>query len=170
MRGATGIISSIFQFFAISIHAPHAGCDPCHTLRKFLASISIHAPHAGCDLRLRRRNYGDGHFNPRTPCGVRRMGSIALLTRSTFQSTHPMRGATSNFRRVCEFGNNFNPRTPCGVRHFLAAVFVRYDQFQSTHPMRGATKCRPVRPHYRGNFNPRTPCGVRLSYKEADIV
>ena len=58
----------------ISIHAPHAGCDSSAVFT-FLSRIliSIHAPHAGCDAGSGRR------FND------------AKL----FQSTHPMRGATT---------------------------------------------------------------------------
>ena len=34
--------------------------------------ISIHAPRAGCDRTARHSVTAAGHFNPRTPCGVRR--------------------------------------------------------------------------------------------------
>ena len=56
------------------------------------------------------------HFNPRTPCGVRRPGK-------TPSSIHQY----------------FNPRTPCGVRRILPRSRCSTDGFQSTHPLRGAT-------------------------------
>ena len=57
--------------------------------------ISIHAPLAGCDFSL-RTNYCLGlHFNPRTPCGVRRRMSSPGTRFQSFQSTHPLRGATT---------------------------------------------------------------------------
>ena len=102
------------------------------------------------------------HFNPRTPCGVRRGRHFDHYTAERFQSTHPLRGATG--RDVPGSGVGalisihaplagcdglcpdlrpaelyFNPRTPCGVRPAIAGT------------KRSKTKY----------FNPRTPCGVR---------
>ena len=79
--------------------------------------ISIHAPLAGCDAGARLRTARQAHFNPRTPCGVRRCvlrdctftgkisihaplagcdqkAVILLPAALLFQSTHPLRGAT----------------------------------------------------------------------------
>ena len=69
---------------------------------------------------------------------TRRENEITMPQR--FQSTHPLRGATRPTRVMLPFvRRNFNPRTPCGVRRRLYnnpwAVF----KFQSTHPLRGAT-------------------------------
>ena len=59
---------------------------------------------------------------------------------SAFQSTHPLRGATLRPSVSSLSGLNFNPRTPCGVRlrRWPPCGWSRY-------------------------FNPRTPCGVRLA-------
>ena len=101
------------------------------------------------------------YFNPRTPCGVRHMISIALHCFHTeFQSTHPVWGAT--------------------LRSLMVPGVAK---FQSTHPVWGATffaggdpikeaisihaprvGCDPAFPPQRLRrryFNPRTPCGVR---------
>ena len=125
--------------FPISIHAPHAGCDvtilrkqgfiayfnprtPCgvrhalHIDHRFLVQISIHAPHAGCDDYPAGWKEVTEYFNPRTPCGVRRTAREPPAVMSVFQSTHPMRGATSAF-----------------------PILKLFPEFQSTHPMRGAT-------------------------------
>ena len=126
--------------------------------------ISIHAPRAGCDRRKRTNpNRPSCHFNPRTPCGVRRKSwsrpwaswrkisihapragcdlwmSSRTRGRPPFQSTHPVRGATRAVRPLPSWNGYFNPRTPCGVR-----------------PGRGVDYGGG-----RGHFNPRTPCGVR---------
>ena len=127
---------------AISIHAPHAGCDPFKTVRSerlllFQSTHPMRGATSPSGMRLTRRS----NFNPRTPCGVRRsmpdydadnlpisihaphagcdrvIGSLKQRTAELFQSTHPMRGATF----LCVHS---------------AYVFVL---FQSTHPMRGAT-------------------------------
>ncbi len=168
----------------ISIHAPLAGCDygacdravrddgfqSTHPLRGATATyldatldreISIHAPLAGCDGIPYGAPLFARHFNPRTPCGVRRIDSRTLRTHYIFQSTHPLRGATascSSARRGIKFQSthplrgatrrlytglyvfrNFNPRTPCGVRQHRRPRDRRNSLFQSTHPLRGAT-------------------------------
>ena len=107
------------QMYAeISIHAPLAGCDAggrqvCYLPRR----ISIHAPLAGCDTLADKLTEPSGpdfnprtpcgvrlllmgirkiwiYFNPRTPCGVRLLPSCFSGWLLTFQSTHPLRGAT----------------------------------------------------------------------------
>ena len=138
MRGATIGDCIFFNCLVISIHAPHAGCDPATGARS--RSSSHFNPRTPCGVRLRNltaeARYPD--FNPRTPCGVRQNASCSVRFCSIFQSTHPMRGATGSLRSL--------PPLPV---------------FQSTHPMRGATRagfCREADPN---DFNPRTPCGVR---------
>ena len=57
---------------AVSIHAPHVGCDKTARWCYWRFAVSIHAPHVGCDrtppCRLSIRS---NSFNSRTPCGVR---------------------------------------------------------------------------------------------------
>ena len=105
----------------ISIHAPLAGCDMSFLQRTSWLRISIHAPLAGCDNFSFQIPFCFFHFNPRTPCGVRLRPTCSCLSTSTFQSTHPLRGATS-----------FSDALP-GVT-----------EFQSTHPLRGATSRREI--------------------------
>ena len=57
-----------------------------------------------------------------------------------FQSTHPLRGATTMCSGTRSATANFNPRTPCGVRRLERTIDdLRQQLFQSTHPLRGAT-------------------------------
>ena len=168
--------------------------------------ISIHAPRAGCDRRQRGRSASGrrfqstrpvwgatrsrggaavqgGHFNPRTPCGVRPQEETFAAQTLEFQSTHPVRGATAHGcvrgRRVVLFQSthpvrgatqksgaaradwNFNPRTPCGVRQQAAPGQARICDFNPRTPC----GVRRYRAEYKsgilGDFNPRTPCGVR---------
>ena len=123
--------------------------------------ISIHAPRVGRDGYQRPMPRHRGHFNPRAPCGARRIPSPC-----------------KNSQR------NFNPRAPCGARRRRHHQRQREDQFQSTRPVWGATRVndgweclhnisihaprvgrdRPYRP-WRSicrHFNPRAPCGARL--------
>ena len=95
LRGATGDVVAARQHLAISIHAPLAGCDTPKKMQYILLTISIHAPLAGCD-RGESDLVGQRHdFNPRTPCGVRQPTAPPCGGCLRFQSTHPLRGATS---------------------------------------------------------------------------
>ena len=61
-----------------------------------LMKISIHAPLAGCDSGCSSASCFIRNFNPRTPCGVRLVGTGGYKVVDSFQSTHPLRGATSS--------------------------------------------------------------------------
>ena len=84
-----------------------------------------------------------------------------MATKTQFQSTRPVRGAT--WSTVCwpTASPNFNPRAPCGARPIKFTEASSPDQFQSTRPVRGATwrwiSSRPTTCY----FNPRAPCGAR---------
>ena len=80
-------------------------------------------------------------FNPRAPCGARQHGFCITTASKMFQSTRPMRGATSQRSAARREDRSFNPRAPCGARP------QRYNTFI---PFQG--------------FNPRAPCGARRSY------
>ena len=108
----SGATTSEFQ----STH-PLRGATRCPGAIPAAQQISIHAPLAGCDGKRGRFGRHGGHFNPRTPCGVR-----------------PVQ------RRVWPVQPHFNPRTPCGVRRGISFRAARGTAgFQSTHPLRGAT-------------------------------
>ena len=77
----------------ISTHAPLAGRDPAVDDALHIPVISTHAPLAGRDLRGRTAVGGLCHFNPRAPCGARRVRSAPGW---------------------CNW--YFNPRAPCGAR------------------------------------------------------
>ena len=75
VRGATDTPCFFAKSRSISIHAPRAGCDMGIWEVGVDIPISIHAPRAGCDTRH----------------------TFATMMKSVFQSTHPVRGATSSF-------------------------------------------------------------------------
>ncbi len=87
------------------LDAPDCICSPGRLLLGVVQSgataewrhaqvISIHAPRAGCDWSVMDEVPELVHFNPRTPCEVRRCISSQNTTSIRFQSTHPVRGAT----------------------------------------------------------------------------
>ncbi len=124
-------------------------------------NVSIHALLAECDIINGGTTRNNKSFNPRTPCGVRRLKLSHAARLVQFQSTHSLRSATH------QRGNNpdnenvsihallaecdrcgrrtfsgllcFNPRTPCGVRQMICEARECGGGFQSTHSLRSAT-------------------------------
>ena len=95
MRGATARRLHVFEDGNVSIHAPHAGRDCRMSVALLRTIVSIHAPHAGRDDSFPDSAQGRQSFNPRAPCGARHLDDYPLLEMNKFQSTRPMRGATS---------------------------------------------------------------------------
>ena len=101
--------------------------------------ISIHAPRAGSDQWRSPALQSQIYFNPRSPCGERPTNLLRCPVRAEFQSTLPVRGATSFVSKNINISENFNPRSPCGERHTRLPHTSRNTTFQSTLPVRGAT-------------------------------
>ena len=80
----------------ISIHAPHAGSDVENSIRSSLPSDFN--PRSPCgERRLHDLPPSHSHnFNPRSPCGERRGNPPGRIAERRFQSTLPMRGATTS--------------------------------------------------------------------------
>ena len=55
-------------------------------------AISIHAPLAGCDLPAVPCQGRERHFNPRTPCGVRRAVALYLVAGDAISIHAPLAG------------------------------------------------------------------------------
>ena len=126
--------------------------------------ISIHAPLAGCDSIYAHKSRSTTHFNPRTPCGVRRRPHTPTQLRTYFNPRTPcgVRPCAISSKAVADLisihaplagcdqtaesddlgPGYFNPRTPCGVRPAWPGRPHRWRRFQSTHPLRGATSCQ----------------------------
>ena len=101
-----------------------------------------------------------------------------------FQSTHPVRGATSAAGLFSGVVLHFNPRTPCGVRRDRQQIVCPAVEISihapragcdagdlpghgleriSIHaPRAGCDTPGPITSAAFRYFNPRTPCGVRL--------
>ena len=110
--------------FAVSIHAPRAGRDTAPPLLFSSQTVSIHAPRAGRDFGFTRPHRAKNCFNPRAPCGARRIPSCGSP-------------------RV----SRFNPRAPCGARRCLRRFSSTMAEFQSTRPVRGATRANLAEIH-----------------------
>ena len=118
LTGSDGVSLYSSSKCSISIHAPLTGSDggqlvgffsrgpfqstlPLRGATVFLFSqtfdidISIHAPLTGSDNYSSPRQTPRGDFYPRSPYGERRMITAAAEVQAEFQSTLPLRGATT---------------------------------------------------------------------------
>ena len=78
--------------------------------------ISIHAPRAGSDQGCTQSLCTAWYFNPRSPCGERRVGSV-VITGVPFISIHaPRAGSDARTKNALCDTDDFNPRSPCGER------------------------------------------------------
>ena len=100
----------------VSTHAPLAGSD--WWLRSVNGASSTFQPTLPLRgaTRMRRACAPSPRFNPRSPCGERRMRAMLVIDGLMFQPTLPLRGATMS-----------------------ASLAGSYSLFQPTLPLRGAT-------------------------------
>ena len=101
--------------------------------------ISIHAPHTGRDTKPTATALWRAYFNPRAPYGARLQFLRVAVPESGFQSTRPIRGATTPALAARGVVCYFNPRAPYGARLLLSPAYQPPFSFQSTRPIRGAT-------------------------------
>ena len=76
-----------------STHSLRSATD-LDTLKRLIPAVSIHALLAECDRILLDATARSISFNPRTPCGVRRLSDVTQMLDKWFQSTHSLRSAT----------------------------------------------------------------------------
>ena len=163
MRGATERHPVHREHRAISIHAPRAGATmPAgggHGNGKYFNP----PPPWGVRREQKRQCLFKHYFNPRTPCGVRLPAGHVRTVSVTFQSTHPVRGATLLYRLFKAYRLPFQSTHP--VRGATCTFLFSFDvrcSFQSTHPVRGAT-VRLDRFHFITKISihaPRAGCDV----------
>ena len=148
IRGATGANAAGGSSPAISIHAPHTGRDQRH--RAADTAFTDFNPRAPYGARRARCLPASStlDFNPRAPYGARRRPPYWQLPRpgisihaphtgrdeistavseaiTEFQSTRPIRGATTPQQRHLSCWGYFNPRAPYGARRRDTVNFKR---------------------------------------------
>ncbi len=75
MRGATQLADAAGIDIRFQSTHPMRGATNKRIKLLETDAISIHAPHAGCDANDKIGNYQAADFNPRTPCGVRQQNT-----------------------------------------------------------------------------------------------
>ena len=143
-RGATSPVSHTFRRKQISIHAPRVGRDGDLSQQGqdqllFQSTRPVWGATSPQPGYARRTSY----FNPRAPCGARRLAVYEAMAAQEI-SIHALRVGRdeTSYASRCST-SNFNPRAPCGAR-----------------------RANPSRPHAARHFNPRAPCGARLAEAE----
>ena len=130
------------QLSRISIHAPLAGCDarpqPDRGRHRW---ISIHAPLAGCDAETEYvASTADINFNPRTPCGVRRVRRCEKSVWPIYFNPRTPCGVRHELGHFVCKRRHFNPRTPCGVRRALGVAGLYLMPISIHAPLAGCDK------------------------------
>ena len=110
--------------------------------------ISIHTPHAGSDVK-------DGR---------------AIIKWKKFQSTLPMRGATTLTRLFMWCIYNFNPHSPCGERRPALYRPLTTRKISIHTPHAGSDHSTANVYNERNNFNPHSPCGERRFDARTDDI
>ena len=128
--------------------------------------ISIHAPREGCDPAPSVHHFSSAPFQSTHP--VRGATSTIKdgVQLAAFQSTHPVRGATGldqGYVRDEKPISIHAPREGCdrSSRCYLPSV----QPFQSTHPVRGATRraSKSTKPSGISIHAPREGCDPRIA-------
>ena len=129
--------------------------------------------------------YKSGDFNPRSPCGERRVLADFIIKPAVFQSTLSLRRATLemvmerlealfqstlSLRRATDVPErrrqdvqDFNPRSPCGERPLSPDPRVAGRKHFNPRSPCGERHVDEQPQAANGDFNPRSPCGERLS-------
>ena len=146
--------------------------------------ILIYAPSAWSNVPDSGASAGHTYFNPRSPCGERRPQMYRNVQKEVFQSTLPVRGATSCRNLWYNIHVGFQSTLPvrgatCDSDRLAAAIAISIHApragsdinklknwmnvilFQSTLPVWGATRTLLLRSAVFAYFNPRSPCGER---------
>ncbi len=139
-RGATSsILAPQLGQYDFNSHTPHGVRQELYKKHRDFFDISTHTPHTGCDKKIIGGKKDVKDFNSHTPHGVRQPESTEVLE-MTFISTHtPHTGCDITDSGQAVAFRDFNSHTPHGVRHGLALTSIGRFSFQLTHPTRGAT-------------------------------
>ena len=154
--------ATLAYLLAFQSTRPVRGATVWHSSTGRMSRISIHAPRAGRDESLRPMWTWVTDFNPRAPCGARRFTKNSNFGGQPFQSTRPVRGATT--QGVTTFSDDgisiHAPRAGRDLERMLTLIPKKI----SIHaPRAGRDPTRAVRCCIPCYFNPRAPCGARHS-------
>ena len=172
----------------ISTHAPLAGRDLCNgrSLPLFHIGFQPTRPLRGATNAAVREADACDDFNPRAPCGARRVARAVPCCTARISTHAPLAGRDERHHMINVKRYAISTHAPLAGRDAKALNQVtRPKPFQPTRPLRGATRDRrhnfaeptisthaPLAGRDCGDgrsgrdaiayFNPRAPCGARL--------
>ena len=162
LRRATPVEDDPVSVRAISIHALLAESDPGRLGR--VGAWSHFNPRSPCGERrvFAPRCLVSGYFNPRSPCGERRNTQFSP-SRGEGISIHALLAESDSYRGTTYIdGSNFNPRSPCGER-LLRPPTGEDPVLISIHALLAESDEQGYSLKEKEQyFNPRSPCGERL--------
>ena len=155
----------------VSTHTPRAECDSasdfCMTTHRFQHTHSVW----GATKENTNALFANRSFNTRTPYGARPPCLHLIKMGSTFQHTHPVRGATGGGGSG-DWGFEFQHTHPVrDATRMVRPATTTFTSFNThTHPVRDATTPCPLVSSSVASFNTHIPCGMRLFwYGRPDI-
>ena len=107
-----------------------------------------------------RRFFSMSCFNPRAPCGARRLRSRSASTFCLFQSTRPMRGATTRAPLPLQ-ACHVSIHAPHAGRDDRLSSTRREEKVSIHAPHAGRDLLSTIYGSGLSSFNPRAPCGAR---------
>ena len=116
LAGSDSLLCGRYQYNKFQSTLPLRGATQIITIYTSQEKIPIHTPLAGSDHAGTARKGWALYFNPHSPCGERLAFCFNRPHSSIFQSTLPLRGATSRLLRSIRVPKYFNPHSPCGER------------------------------------------------------
>ena len=183
VRGATFFGFRILPAPLFQSTRPVWGATLARSVASIALIISIHAPRVGRDSFCTTTTCRRTDFNPRAPCGARRLEKQRARRMGRFQSTRPVWGATRCFarRRDCVLFQSTRPvwgataatyprtgiliisiHAPRVGRDTFRQHEIPWKQSISIHaPRVGRDRITPSSAPASRNFNPRAPCGAR---------
>ena len=138
--GPTQFFDCVYAMRKFQSTAPVWGPTLLYYVLVRIFSISIHGPRVGADVEKLVEDGSFTHFNPRPPCGGRRLLFLMPVLLQNFNPRPPCGGRRSATQALAQLLYHFNPRPPCGGRPVPSDVPVDPDVFQSTAPVWGPTR------------------------------
>ena len=133
-------VGDVLTSYMISTHTPHTGCDSSQVSVPYLSrNFNSHTPH-GVRLKFKEEYEYELDFNSHTPHGVRHGSRGAQFVLSSFQLTHPTRGATL-LRGLMTFPLLISTHTPHTGCDSAQRKQVKAKEISTHTPHTGCDKC-----------------------------
>ena len=156
VRGATTPTCPAISPTQFQSTRPVRGATNGSEFADYIGIISIHAPRAGRDGIVLTPFHALDHFNPRAPCGARPEADLEAHDKDAFQSTRPVRGATSTTTPAVRAAT-ISIHAPRAGRDRSHRKGPRHRRISIHAPRAGRDALSPAAWLFTAYFNPRAP-------------